>query len=584
MRSHLAPLRLVYGGYDGADVCNDITIFADGLWTPRKALGATPSSRAMHAACMLGDHLVVFGGWGGGQTLRGDTCMLDVPHLCWLSASNAPLALRNGPSARQGHSLLAVGGDAPASPVEAFGAPQTFEVISPAGPRPPSAPMATELLLFGGETLDKVSDELWSLRPMKPRQAASGSVARTPESSEPVVYGWQLLSTAGTRPAARSGHAACMLSRTHMLVCGGRGEGGGCVSDDGQDWHVLHVDTWHWSTPELRGDVPRPRWGAACCVLPALTVTGAARLVLDGGRDVEGWVEEHVLVDLHSAHDSTTSSDEEGGSGNDGGALRFCCRSIGPRQKSSLSSAADDDDGEGGQPSQADMDAQQLFLSGHSITILPSGGGGGSAADGGTPDGGEAYVIGGSLADGELPAVARRLRPEVVRWLRPDPGPEGYTKPPSKRDTPQLLPELTGPPLLASTFTATRCGQCVLSPATASPVPRTPCRPVCAAPCVPPPSANPCRTHVRAVALRASHRLILLSRRPSASPSSPARALADAGISTSSAGIGRRAAPSSNTAAAFASPSCTCRRSPGAPSTSRSSTGKRPSSSAATPP
>ena len=360
---------LVYGGFDGADVCSDLFLFANGSWRCRNAEGTPPAPRAMHAACMMGDHLMVMGGWGGGQVLRADTCMLDVPHLIWKST---PLTLAEGPTSRQGHSMVAVESSA-------------------------ECMKASELYLFGGETLDTVTAELWWLRPVVGPKGE-------------LNIEWKHLTSAGTAPEPRSGHCACMLTRGHMIVFGGRSECGFALAD----LHVLSLSEMRWSTPEVRGDVLQPRWAAACCLLPEGSPNGSPRWLLDGGRNNRGWVDEQFLVDVRSQ----------------GGHIVLCCNAVGGQGETSLDAP----------------DGEHPCLSGHTVTAHTAIG---------------AYLVGGSRECGELSDQTRLVQLELVRWVRPEVGLDGYKRQPTAQHKGELFDELTGPPLLASTFTATRCGQYV---------------------------------------------------------------------------------------------------------------------------
>jgi hypothetical protein len=378
---------VVFGGYDGAEVRNDLHVFTNGRWVARGMLGNVPPPRAMHAACMLGDHMIVFGGWGGHQTLRSDTCMLNVPALCWLSPP--PLALVRGPSDRQGHSLVAAGDEV-------------------------RAPASSQLWLFGGETFTIPSNELWAFK----------NLAWGPAREDDRLH-WMQLKPSGTWPKARSGHSACMLSPNEMVVFGGRGAGKDCLND----LHVLSVSSLRWSTPRLHGDVPRPRWAAACCLLPSRLPSSAGwtlRWLLDGGRDFDGWVDEQVVANVAISA---------------AGEVTLNCHALGPSLgHPSLELAGDA--------------VRDTVVSGHTLTALPQASGGG------------ALLVGGSLPTGELPALARHWQPSLVRWIRAEvaPQPESGGPPPKPRLPGQpvnLPPQLTGPPLLASSFTATRCGQYV---------------------------------------------------------------------------------------------------------------------------
>ena len=254
---------LVLGGFDGDAVLNDAFVFTppQQRWErlQTSGQGIPPAPRAMHAAAMLGRTLIVHGGWGGVDLLRADTCCLHLSTAVpqW-EAPSQRLSLDPGPAGRQGHTLVA----APRTPLGA---------AAGATPQP-------ELFLFGGDTGTGVSNELWSL-------------TVTADGQQLV---WKPVAPSGTPPPARSGHAACILpadgsgkgdGERHMLIFGGRTATGETLGD----LHVFCIDGRRWSQPRVNGDVPRPRWACACCVLPAGGPRGP-RLVVHGGRDSEGWV------------------------------------------------------------------------------------------------------------------------------------------------------------------------------------------------------------------------------------------------------------------------------------------------------
>ena len=219
---------IVFGGYaDGETTCDAHLFFPLppsavgplGRWErlDAVAVGEPPAPRAMHAAAMLGDTMVVHGGWGGGDVLRGDTCTLhlsgDQPH--W-EAPSERLVVAPDPPARQGHTLVGADGCA-------------------------------DVLLFGGDTGAAVTNELWSLSFL-----ADGALR------------WERLRSTGRPPRARSGHVACALRLSshagtthHMLISGGRGGDGACLGDV----LVLAWEGRQWSEPKVR--LPERRAHAA---------------------------------------------------------------------------------------------------------------------------------------------------------------------------------------------------------------------------------------------------------------------------------------------------------------------------------
>ena len=386
------PALVAFGGYDGESVCDDSHVFvpAEGTWRPLGAEGEPPAPRAMHAAALLdGDMLVVHGGWAGDDVLRSDTCVLELlpgEQPFWDSPCSR-LSIAPGPSARQGHTLVAV-------------APRM-------------------VLLFGGDVGGDVSAELWSLS--APRD----------ETDE---LRWQSIAPSGAPPPARSGHVACALSRPadatggRMLIFGGRVADGACLGD----LFLFATDTCAWSQPRVEGDVPRARWAAACCALPDDGPHGGPRVLVDGGRDAASWVDTQVLIDVVSEDEPPSAT---------GIALR--CHLVRPGGH-----PPDEGEGErtlGGGAAPASSVCRAPLRSGHSAT----------ACDG------SIWIVGGSSKEGRLSADTVQAVTRVVRWVCPTAGKEGIQFMAGRKGQggPRLFKELVGPPLLASTHTATRCGE-----------------------------------------------------------------------------------------------------------------------------
>lgn len=381
---------LVFGGFDGQDVIHDLQMFApseEPAWHVLDTVGMQPAPRAMHAAAMLDDRrLVVHGGWGGGEdVLRADTCILHLPQSPdQVAAWDAPcsnLSIVEGPTPRQGHTLVAAA--------------------------------ACEVLLFGGDVGLDVSGELWSL---------------TADPGDERMLLWRPVAPSGAPPDARSGHAACAAPGGLMLIFGGRAADGSSLGD----LFLFATGTRRWSQPKVTGDVPRPRWAAACCALPAGGPHGT-RLLIDGGRDADGWIGTQTLIDAVDAPSAPPASG--GGSTDDDPTLELRCHAVQPGGHK-----ADKEDGS----QREGAHAAARPLAGHCAT----------------PCGGSAWIVGGSFPNGELSGDTQKFVGNVVRWVCPSAGMLGlkFTAGRDGHGAPQLFPELIGPPLLASTHTATRCG------------------------------------------------------------------------------------------------------------------------------
>ena len=170
---------LVFGGWDGK-TCRNALYSAQGwdahpddavVWSLLRPVGAPPSPRAMHTACVVSDLLYVFGGWNAAQTAAyggflNDAFALDVAQLRWHALP------RRGalPAARGSHSMV---------------------------------PLGRRLLVYGGTGaqgalsdafLFDVDEFVWTRAPC---------------------------ARAARAPPARSGHTAAVIRGRHMLVVGG---------------------------------------------------------------------------------------------------------------------------------------------------------------------------------------------------------------------------------------------------------------------------------------------------------------------------------------------------------------------------
>jgi hypothetical protein len=332
--------------------------------------------------------------------LRADTCVLELASRHW-DAPSERLSIGISPSGRQGHSLVA----------------------GCAGPG------AAEVLLFGGASNVGPVADLWSLS-----ATAEGQLA------------WRLVEPTGGTPPPRSGHSACALATgptnaslgtngNQMLLFGGRGEKGECLNDL---W-IFGIEQRRWSKPKVNGDVPRPRWAAACCVLPSGGPHGT-RLVVDGGRDDDGWVAEQMLIDVHPPPRATSAVSV---------GIECTCQAMlpGGHRASREELEAFSDGGAGGHTGTSGTGEGA-----HAPSVHPPVSGHGAAACAGF-----AWLVGGCLEEGELTGLTRRIEPQVVRWCCPAAGMLQY-KMIDKDGVPQLFEELIGPKLLSSTHTTTRVG------------------------------------------------------------------------------------------------------------------------------
>ncbi|CEP00414.1 Kelch motif [Plasmodiophora brassicae] len=175
---------VVFGGNDGVRLFNDIHILEVETmgWSKPKVRGTPPTPRAGHAAALVDGHLLFVFGGGSAHGPTNSIHVLDLETLTWTD----PQVSGTPPSPRLGHSMHVV-----------------------LGPRP-------QLLVFGGGTVDKLYDDLHVF------DCATGVWSRPRDT--------------GSVPAARTGHASCLLrdpvsNRESLYFFGGAGNQGQLFND-----------------------------------------------------------------------------------------------------------------------------------------------------------------------------------------------------------------------------------------------------------------------------------------------------------------------------------------------------------------
>ena len=227
------PVRdrmLVFGGYDGRSLLNDVwalSLAGSLAWTALAPAGSPPSARYSPTAFYdpVRDRMVVFGGNDGGS-LRNDVWALSLaesPAWSALAPAGTP------PSARYQHTAIydsvrdrmvvfgGYDGGSPRNDVWALSLASTpvWSALAPAG-TPPSVryqhtaiydPVRDRMVVFGGNDDISLRNDVWAL-----------SLAGTPA--------WSALAPARNPPPARADHPAIYDPvRDRMLVFGGYGIG-----------------------------------------------------------------------------------------------------------------------------------------------------------------------------------------------------------------------------------------------------------------------------------------------------------------------------------------------------------------------
>ncbi|KAL1496861.1 hypothetical protein AB1Y20_014445 [Prymnesium parvum] len=225
---------------------------------------------------------------------------------------------------------------------------------------------------------------------------------------------WARVEAAGKAPPPRQDHAAGVVGargEEYMVVYGGRGSGGERLDDV----YVLALGSQTWAAAQLAGDVPRGVWGAACCTLQNA-------LLVDGGFGLTECEEEQLRFELVAEP------------------------SLKPK---------------GGVTTRLKLYCQSTLRSGpaappprfrHTAAAV----------------GGEVYLVGGTLPNGEVSGDVLRVNCASVDWIKPVARKEEFKRMAGLTGVgePELFHELIPPPLPESTHTATLCGDTlyVLSP------------------------------------------------------------------------------------------------------------------------
>eukprot|EP00658_Telonema_sp_P-2_P052458 TRINITY_DN4067_c0_g3_i2.p1 TRINITY_DN4067_c0_g3~~TRINITY_DN4067_c0_g3_i2.p1 ORF type:complete len:419 (+),score=53.36 TRINITY_DN4067_c0_g3_i2:104-1360(+) len=241
-----------YGGRQGARMSSGIATVRlptgrrNGSATPILAtftkLADEPVPRSDHTITLtLDDEVIVYGGYGGHGTYFKDVYQLEPDTGKAPSVPAWSKVTARGGKKRAGHSAVVLH----------------------------SGPYTGAILVFGGYNKDEYFNGVDML-----------------QHQDSDKWVWLGVEAEGSLPAARGCHSANMTADANMLIWGGAGPESVLLND----LHVLNTWTMTWSTPEVTGVLPAPRY-AHCAFLVS---TGL--VILGGTGHQERFGEAEMLV------------------------------------------------------------------------------------------------------------------------------------------------------------------------------------------------------------------------------------------------------------------------------------------------
>lgn len=255
---------IVYGGYDYYDgrlnirSCSSLLYYFSTLnqtWKSYKSNGNVPEPRRNHSGCLLGDSLIIFSGQNSCGNYLQDTQILDLKTLAWLTFDLKGTL----PASRIKSSLTSI------YPVHLQHSPG-FSIFSrsESDEHPYNG-----VYLFGGKGENgEIFNELFILR-----NKSSGKKTRFR-----VLY-WSVAEV-GQGPIGRYDHSAGFIGKFYIIFSGRNDTLGVAALND---LHLFNVHEQKWQNTVIHGEVPSPRFGAACAVMDS-------KLIIFGGMSLQGFV------------------------------------------------------------------------------------------------------------------------------------------------------------------------------------------------------------------------------------------------------------------------------------------------------
>jgi hypothetical protein len=268
-RGHVAvsykEFLIVYGGYDFYNVklnirsCSSSIYFYNVLlntWKCQRINGSGPEPRRNHAACVVGESLVIWSGQNSRGDYLSDVSVLDLKSLSWIRFD----VVGDVPSARIKSTLTSV------FSAESKGFNNLSIFVRPEQ----EDHCYYGVYLFGGrDDNGRCFNDLFILR-----NKHFGKVVKFKSLL------WNRLGGTGKVPCPRYDHSACVIGK-HLIVFSGRNDDN--FLPELCDLHVFNVVEGAWVEVNVFGEIPSARFAASSAVL-------GNRVIIFGGRKLTGFV------------------------------------------------------------------------------------------------------------------------------------------------------------------------------------------------------------------------------------------------------------------------------------------------------
>eukprot|EP00388_Colpodella_angusta_P046021 GDKK01067989.1.p1 GENE.GDKK01067989.1~~GDKK01067989.1.p1 ORF type:complete len:605 (-),score=140.95 GDKK01067989.1:215-2029(-) len=259
-------------------------------WNNIEKHGVAPQKRAAHISQMVGDKLVVFGGWNG-QAPLNDIHVFDFDSQSWIRcafASNVVVSPRNNHAGESmGNQIFIHGGHDGNVWLDDFYVLDFTDVVKNHSDRVVASRPST----YGNapspracHSLTRIGDRL---------VVFGGYDGKTCFNSLHILdlntLNWTQPDTKGPTPTARNAHAACAVSNNKLYVYGGHSG-----REHLSQLHIFDMMTYTWSAPIVHGDLPAGMRGHSMVWL------GDSRIFQFGGYNGESRLNFSWIFDVET--------------------------------------------------------------------------------------------------------------------------------------------------------------------------------------------------------------------------------------------------------------------------------------------